>query len=220
MWQEVTRRKTIRRGAWMIAAVGLAGAGWLIQQAGAALIVSHPLAAPDAIVSLASHEWERLPETARLAARHPEAVVLLTDPPVVTEANCHDCPGRVERLQALGVPPSRIRHVPIVTAGTHGEALAVRAFAAEHRLRRLVIVTSPYHTRRSLATFTQVLGATDHVLGVAPAPVSPPVRPGWWWWVPYDRAYVAYEWAAVSYYWWKHGVPLRLSGFGQKSAAE
>ena len=46
--------------------------------AGSALVVSEPLASPDAIVSLASHEWERLPAAAALARQYPEALVVLT----------------------------------------------------------------------------------------------------------------------------------------------
>ena len=37
-------------------------------------------------------------------------------------------------------------------------------------------------------------------VGVEPASSSSPARPDRWWAAPYDRAYVAYEWAAVVYY--------------------
>ena len=74
--------------------------------AGRLLVVTAPVIQPDAIVSLASHEWERLPEAARLAARSPAASVLLTQPPAVTLRNCHDCAHRVDRLAHLGVSRS------------------------------------------------------------------------------------------------------------------
>ena len=71
--------------------------------AGTLLVVSRPLPHPDAVISLSSHEWERLPATARLASDNPAAIVVLTLPQPATVYNCHDCAGRVGRLQRLGV---------------------------------------------------------------------------------------------------------------------
>jgi len=68
-------------------------------------------------------------------------------------------------------------------------------------------VTSPYHTRRSLATFRQVVGAAGASVGVEPATRTSPARPERWLAASYDRAYVRYEWAAVFYYWLRYGVP-------------
>lgn len=182
--------------------IGLAllAVGVAASSAGKWLVVSRPLAYPDAIISLASHEWERLPVTARLASAAPSALVLLTLPQPVTRYNCHDCSGRVSLLQRLGVPSDRVRILPIASPGTHGEALATRAFARQAHIRRLLIVTTPYHTRRSLATFRSVFDGSGLEIGIEPATVSSPARPERWWAAPYDRAYVAYEWAALIYY--------------------
>jgi uncharacterized SAM-binding protein YcdF (DUF218 family) len=178
----------------------------MIVRAGPALVVRVPIANPEAIVSLASHEWERLPATARLAAKFPGAVVLLTQPPEVTEFNCHDCANRVHRLSLLGVPAERVREVVLTGPGTHGEAVATLGYARDTGLRRLVIVTSPYHTRRSLAVFRKVFEGTGVEIGVEPALADSVAQPGRWWWGGYDRAYVAYEWAALVYYRWSYGV--------------
>ena len=91
-------------------------------------IVSHPLDDADAIVSLASHEWERLPLTARLARQHPAALVILTLPRTVSRYNCHDCYARVARLVAAGIAPERIHILPLTEEGTYGEATACRQF--------------------------------------------------------------------------------------------
>jgi uncharacterized SAM-binding protein YcdF (DUF218 family) len=184
----------------------LIGALWTATRAGSALVVAVPMRQPDAIVSLASHEWERLPTTAVLAARHPDALVLLTLPPSVTDFNCHDCANRARRLARAGVEERRIRVLPISGSGTYGEALAVRAYLLESGLRRLVIVTTPYHTRRSLATFRHVLAGTGAAIGIEPATANSPARPERWWIRPYDLAYVGYEWAAVIYYSGRYGV--------------
>jgi uncharacterized SAM-binding protein YcdF (DUF218 family) len=212
----ITRSPRLVRGALAAAAVAavvvLAAAAPF---AGTALIVSAPLSSPDAIVSLASHEWERLPEAAAQAKRYPRAVVVLTVPQVVSEVNCHDCSHRVDRLVHAGVDLSRIRMVPLTQGGTYGEAVATRAFIRDHHLGAVLVVTSPYHTRRSLATFRKALEATGASVGVAPAIATSPAQPLRWWAAAYDRAYVRYEWAAVVYYRLRYGVPLAAPDAGK-----
>lgn len=170
------------------------------------LVVSRPLAEPDAIVSLASHEWERLPETARLGGRYPAARILLTLPAPVSEFNCHDCGGRADRLQRMGVERSRIDILPLIDSGTYGEARACLAFATQMRIHRLLIVTSPYHTRRALAIFRKVFADTAVEVGIQPASVTSQADPNRWWRTPYDRWYVRYEWLAVVFYTFRYGI--------------
>lgn len=173
---------------------------------GTALVVSKPLERIDAVISLASHEWERLPLTAGVAAANPNAMVLLTLPQPATPFNCHDCDHRVDRLRLLGVAEQRVRVLPIPSSGTHGEALSALTFARETGIRHLLVVTSPYHTRRALATFEKVFEASGIEIGVEPATASSPAQPSRWFWAGYDRAYVCYEWAAVVHYAWHYGV--------------
>jgi uncharacterized SAM-binding protein YcdF (DUF218 family) len=169
-------------------------------RAGRLLVVGRPLTRPDAVLSLASHEWERLPAAARLASANPSAALLLTLPQPVTPFNCHDCGGRVNRLRRLGISERRVRILPLTSSGTHGEALAALAFAHQAHLRRLLVVTTPYHTRRALATFRSVFEGSGVEIGIEPATMWSPAQPERWWANPYDRAYVAYEWAAIVYY--------------------
>lgn len=205
----MTPRKRLLRAAIAAAAfVTVVACAAALPYAGSALVVSSPLSSPDAIVSLASHEWERLPAASELAHRYPHAFVVLTLPQPVTQFNCHDCVHRAERLMNAGVAVGRIRVVPLSLGGTYGEAMAVRGLVTEHELRSVLVVTSPYHTSRSLATFRQVLGGTGAAVGVVPASRTSPARPELWWVNSYDRAYVAYEWAARFYYRLRHGVPI------------
>jgi uncharacterized SAM-binding protein YcdF (DUF218 family) len=178
----------------------------VVMGAGRVLVARLPLTHADAIVSLASHEWERLPLAAHLAETHPQAILLLTVPEQVTSYNCHDCANRIDRLRHLGVDPARVRELQLTAPGTYGEALAVRVFAGEAGIRSLVVATSPYHTRRALAAFRKALEGTGIHVGVEPATATSPARPAWWWTAGYDRAYVAYEWAAIAYYRWQYGV--------------
>jgi uncharacterized SAM-binding protein YcdF (DUF218 family) len=179
---------------------------WALYRAGPALVVRVPVTNPDAIISLASHEWERLPQTAASAKLYPNAVVLLTQPEAATPFNCHDCPNRVHRLGLLDVREDRIQLLTLTGPGTHGEAVAALDYARRRRLRRLLIVTSPYHTRRALAVFRKVFEGTGVEIGVAPALTHSVARPERWWFGGYDRSYVAYEWAALIYYLWRYDI--------------
>ena len=168
--------------------------------AGRLLVLSHPVAQPDAIVSLASHEWERLPAAAAAAARYPSARVLLTLPTAVSIDNCHDCANRVHRLKVMGVDSRRVEVLPLTIEGTRGEAAACRRFALSNGVTRLLVITSPYHARRSLAVFSKGFAGTNVQVGVEPASTYSQARPGLWWAARYDLWYVAYEWAALAYY--------------------
>jgi uncharacterized SAM-binding protein YcdF (DUF218 family) len=174
--------------------------------AGTTLVVSRPVPAPDAVVVLASHEWERLPAALALLESSPKSRVLLTTPRLVSEHRCFDCAGRVGWLGRAGVDPKRIVRLADVVDNTYGEALAVRRYALGHGLRTVLIVTSPYHTRRAVRTFDTVFAATGVAIGVAPA--RSVARPAWWWVHAYDRRYVGYEWAALAAYRAWYGVWL------------
>jgi uncharacterized SAM-binding protein YcdF (DUF218 family) len=174
--------------------------------AGRTLVVTVPVSQPDAVISLASHEWERLPAAAVMAAQHMNAIVLLTLPQGVNSFNCHDCAGRPGVLRKLGVAPGRIHILPLAVSNTYGEALATLAFARQNRIRHLLVVTSPYHTRRSLAAFRFVFDGTGVEVGVVPALETSPAQPEKWWFSGYDRAYVCYEWAAIVYYALHYGI--------------
>jgi uncharacterized SAM-binding protein YcdF (DUF218 family) len=196
-------RWTLRRWLALIALVLLVIGG---RQAGSALVRSRPVAAPDAIVVLASHEWERLPEVAVQARRWPSAAVLLTRPRIVTEQNCHRCGERAAWLESLGVEPARVLHLAMQVGNTRDEALAALSYCRVERVRRLLIVTSPYHTRRALATFTHVFAGSGIEIGVEPSMAHSAARPGQWWRSAADRWYVRYEWSAIAFYLIRYGI--------------
>ena len=178
-----------------------------LRYGGDSLVVSEAIDHPDAIVVLASHEWERLPVAAELALQYPAAHVLLTQPAEVTDHNCHECSQRVSWLGDAGVSRGRVTVLSQRVTNTYDEARATMAFAGQHGVTRLVIVTSPYHGRRALATFRHLFksaGVQTHV-GLA-SPLSR-AEPAHWWRRRYDREYVAYEWAGIIYYAIRFGVP-------------
>jgi len=194
----------------LVALASVTAAIMVLRNAGKALVVFVPVDRPDAIVALASHEWERLPAVAELAQRNPASVIVLTEPATITELNCHDCGNRLDRLEAAGVRRDRIRILRLTEHGTYGEAVAVRAYARARGLRRLAVVTSPYHTRRAFAVFRKVFESNSVAIGVTPALAQSASVPDRWWTSASDRWYVRYEWLAIGYYTIKYGVsPVR-----------
>jgi uncharacterized SAM-binding protein YcdF (DUF218 family) len=184
-----------------LAVLGCAAAGLLaFVNAGTALLVSAPLEQPDAILVLASHEWERLPVAARLAREHPGAVILLTLPVRVTPANCHRCGERVAWLTGAGVAVERVLVLGQRAWNTRSEAAAAVTYARVHRIGSLVVVTSAYHARRALATFRAAFRGSGVRVGQVPAPPAAESRPARWWANAYDRWYVGYEWAGLAWY--------------------
>ncbi len=188
-----------RRRALALVSILLCATVLLARSAGTALITEVPLADPDAILVLGSHEWERLPTAAALARADSEALIFLSVPKTPTIYNCHDCEGRPRRLMAAGVAADRIVLLPQKVANTREEAASARLECERRQLRRLLVVTSPYHTRRAWATFQQAFAGSGIAVGIIPSNASP-ARPQRWWETPYDRAYVRYEWAGIVYY--------------------
>jgi uncharacterized SAM-binding protein YcdF (DUF218 family) len=101
-----------------------------------------------------------------------------------------------------------VRVLQLAEDSTHGEALVTLAFARAAGIRRLLIVTSPYHTRRSFAAFERVFAGSGVAIGIEPARETSPARPSRWLLGSYDRGYVLYEWVGIAYYMWKYGVSL------------
>jgi uncharacterized SAM-binding protein YcdF (DUF218 family) len=86
----------------------------------------------------------------------------------------------IERdLAGHGVPREAILRFPNSAASTYEEAQAVARLAHERGWRRLVIVTSNYHTRRAGFTFRRTLGPAFELRTVA-APDSAYHPASWW----------------------------------------
>ncbi len=188
-----------------VAGVGLALVLLIGAIAPARLLVAHAdIDRPDAIVVLASHEWERLPAAAAAARRWPLAQVVLTVPSEVGPFNCIDCGRRPAWLNYLGVDGRRIVEVSLGRRdGTWGEAEVVVEHAKTVAWRRIAIVTSAFHTRRALMAFRMAAAGTGIEVGVTSAEAFSRLDPRWWWTSLEGWWYVARESAAVVSYAWR-----------------
>lgn len=187
----------------VVLALSLAG---LMLGAGRLMVVERIEPDPDAILVLASHEFERLPLAWQYAVRHPRATVVLSYPAAPTPANCQACAHRVDLLVSWGLPRSRIHLMETLVWNSRDELLAVAALARERRWTSVQVVTSTYHTRR-VAGLSRAVAGEDGLprFGVVGAS-EPPANPVLWWSRRYDGRYVLYEAAALVANGWRYGI--------------
>ena len=99
-----------------------------------------------------------------------------------------------------GVPSHAIIQLPEEMTGTQSEATTFAAAAKDLQVRSVLIVTSPYHTRRAFNTFRRVM--PDMEIGIVSTPLgheSP--NPAWWWLSPAGWRDVGAEYVKSLAYW-------------------
>lgn len=177
------------------------------------LIVKSDLAPADAIVVMSgsSTYLERADWAARLYREGRAPIIILTNDSLISgwdkkeERNPYFYELATRELQKRGVPESKIQVVSDIALGTYEESLGVRDYATAHKLQRLLIVTSAYHTRRTLWSLRHACEGSGIEIGID----SPP--PGWqtpapsrWWWRRWGWKVVAGEYVKLIYYWMRY----------------
>jgi len=111
----------------------------------------------------------------------------------------------LRQMQQEGVPSDHIQVAPGQAIGTYDESLIIREFAVEHRLHRLLIVTSGYHSRRALWSLRRACEGSGIEVGVDSAPPGWQTPSPWVWWSK-RRGWklVAGEYVKMIYYWTKY----------------
>lgn len=146
-------------------------ASWLL----AGLTVHDTLAQSDAIVLLAGNHRERAPAAAMLYRDGYAPLVILTNDGLFSSwsttynRNLYQVEWAAEELVRLGVPPEKILKLPFYGNATLFDALAVKRHLFRSGMKKIIIVTSDYHTRRALWTFKHVLKEYPADIVVFPA---------------------------------------------------
>jgi len=103
------------------------------------------------------------------------------------------------------VPKSKIQVVSDIALGTYEESLGVRDYASAHQLKRLLVVTSAYHTRRTLWSLRHACEGSGIEIGIdSPAPGWQTPAPARWWWRRWGWKVVAGEYVKLIYYWLRY----------------
>jgi uncharacterized SAM-binding protein YcdF (DUF218 family) len=189
--------------------VAAAATAWIAATAAAAALVVHDSITPaDAILVLAgSGQYvARATAAARLYATGAAPQVLLTDDGVRRgwSTQAQDTPRMIDLasdvLVAHGVPPARVIKLPRVES-THDEAVVTMRAARREGLRSVIVVTSPYHTRRARWMFDRVLKGAGVSVAVLPSDPSSWRSLMTWWATARGWQMVAGEYIKLPYYW-------------------
>jgi uncharacterized SAM-binding protein YcdF (DUF218 family) len=175
-----------------------------------ALIVRSELAQADALVVLSGGPFyeERTRHAAELFKRGRAPRLVLTDDGIKgpwsfeKERNPTFTELEVEELLRAGVEARSIEIIPQQVSSTYEEAVLVRDYAQARGLRSVLVVTSPYHSRRALWVWQRVFRESGILVGLDPADTgghSP--SPATWWWHWRGWSSVAPEYPKMLYYW-------------------
>ena len=125
------------------------------------LVVSVPLERADALIVLGGEAESRSLEAARLYRKGVASQVFVT--------GLGDASRNRQILIGAGVPALRITTEPKATS-TYENALLLKPLLESAGVKSALIVTSPFHTRRALATFRKLMPGIT--FGVTDAPVE------------------------------------------------
>jgi uncharacterized SAM-binding protein YcdF (DUF218 family) len=173
------------------------------------LIVKSEIASADAIVVLSgsSTYLERADWAAKLYREGRAPVIVLTNDSLISgwdkveERNPFFYELAAKELVKRSVPESKIQVVSNIALGTYEESLGLRDFATAHNLKRLLVVTSAYHSRRALWSMRHACEGSGIEIGIdSPPPGWQTPSPSTWWWHRWGWKVVAGEYGKLIYY--------------------
>ncbi len=163
---------------------------WL-PKIGQALNVPSHLQTADVIVVLGGGDSSRPRYASELYQQGLAQHVIATGAPVGSDQSSVD-------LEALGVP-GRAIVLANGTQNTHEDALSTRRLMEQHGWHSALLVTDPYHIRRSLWTFETAFQNSG--MTVWPAPViGGSFNANHWWGTEDDFVHVDEEYLKLAYY--------------------
>lgn len=156
------------------------------------LIVSVPMEKADALIVLGGEPLARPLEAARLYKAGVASKVFIT--------GVGDAQRNRQILIEAGVPASNITTESKSTT-TYSNATLLKPMLEAAKVRSALIITSPFHTRRALATFRKIMPAIS--FGVTEASID-------WWKRPEGRGdinrFASIEFLKILEYWLFYGV--------------
>lgn len=188
--------------------------GWILlaPRLATLLIVEKPLAKADAIFVLSGSAAyiERNQKAAALYRQGVAPKILLTNDGIKGgwDKKERRNPYYVERarweLIGQGVPEDAIEILPGTVSGTEAEAELLIKTTREKDLKSVLLVTSAYHTRRTLWTFekTALKNNSSVEIGIESPPTGQQTPPPFYWWATATGWHaVAAEYVKIVYYW-------------------
>ena len=192
----------------------LAFAAWIA----AAPYVADFLVAPrerlkaDAIVVLSGSQVydERIRHAIAAYNAAPVIAVILTNDGVIggwssrRQANLPSQLHGRDQLVDAGIDPDKIVLLSSKVGSTYDEAVVLRHYAEHSHIRSILLITSPYHSRRALWIFRRVLGEDVRVAIDSRPPGNHTPDRKWWWLTARGWHYVGLEYLKFAYYLVRH----------------
>jgi uncharacterized SAM-binding protein YcdF (DUF218 family) len=155
------------------------------------LIISRPLEQPEAMIVLSgsSQYVERCRKAAELYRERKISLIYLTNDgelsgwSVTDQRNVPFLELERRELVANGVLHDSIRVLDGTVKGTDDEAKAMANEAKAQGLKSVLIVTSPYHTRRAYRAFERMFVETGIQIGIEYAPLNDEQPSPYYWWL-------------------------------------
>jgi uncharacterized SAM-binding protein YcdF (DUF218 family) len=173
---------------------------WFGLNAGSLLIEREPPAAADAIVVLAGNSPERLSHALRLREQGYSGLIIVSNERVHThgvDTTWHDL--YLAGLSASDLPPSSVLLIDPPPENTVHEAQRAAEILSSRGLTSALLVTDPFHSRRSALLFRPIFAS--HGLSVRSTPVQPDsLNLAQWWATPLAARRTAEEWTKLAAY--------------------
>ena len=208
------RSKAARRRRFLLMAVIVLVASPVVAWFAAhVLIVKAEMPSADAIVVLSGSATyiERANWAAKLYREGRAPLIVLTDDGLIggwdnrEDRNPHYYEMTARRLQQQGVPADRIQLAPGIAVSTYGESVLVRDYATARNLKRVLVVTSGYHSRRALWSMRRACEGSGIQVGMDSAPPGWQTPSPWLWWSRrWGWKVVGGEYLKMIYYWTKY----------------
>lgn len=171
------------------------------------VVAEQTLFAADALVLMAGgRHYQRLPAVIELYEDGVAPLILLTNDGVIGgwseehQRNLYQVEWAREYLLERGIPADAIEVLGFIESGSYFDALNTRRYVERgNSIDSLLVVSSHYHTRRTLWTFERVFSGTDVMIGVYPIPRSPDDNRRW-------LIRNSVEIVKLGYYWLRYGL--------------
>ena len=202
------RRTALRRTLAVLVLMAIAAGAWLVIYGGRHLQHEDPLVKADAMFVLAGTRLERALEAVDLFKEGYAPLIVLSpgraEPAErLIRARGVRFPSDAELVRdamlQLGIPATAILATEGYVDNTAQEANLLRAMVQQRGWRRVIVITSKYHTRRSGFAFRRGLAGTgaETVIRASRHDLSDPAR---WWRSRADFRFVTSEWQKLLAY--------------------
>ena len=174
------------------------------------LVVTKSLEPADAIVLMAGNDKRRLTAVADLYHRGFAPTVLLTNDGILSawsseySRNLYQVEWAQLELIKSGIPKDAIVMLKYTQSGTFYDALNTKVFVQKNKVTSLIVVTSDYHTRRTLWSFEKLFIEQPVKLSVYSSGVNYPAEN----WIERIRRCntLTYEFLKLNYYKCRFGL--------------